>query len=60
MSDVDERLSRIEGKLDNVAERIASLEGQYGLTGQLVKWIIFPLIMILGGIAGVKVILPNL
>lgn len=56
----EERLVRIEAKLDDVASRLASLEGQYGLSGTLIKWIIFPLIMIVGGIAGVKVMLPNL
>ncbi len=60
MSDNDNRLARIEEKLDGVTERLEKLEGQYGLSGTLVKWIIFPLIMILGGIAGVKVMLPNL
>jgi len=56
----EERLVRIEEKLDEVSVRLASLEGQYGLSGTLIKWIIFPLIMIVGGIAGVKVMLPNL
>ncbi len=56
----EERLARIEEKLDDVATRIASLEGQYGLSGTLIKWIIFPLIMIVGGIAGVKVLLPGI
>jgi len=56
----EERLARIEEKLDDVAMRIASLEGQYGLSGTLIKWIIFPLIMIVGGIAGVKVLLPSI
>ena len=56
----DERLARIEEKLDDVSTRLASLEGQYGLSGTLIKWIIFPLIMIVGGIAGVKVLIPGM
>ena len=56
----EERLVRIEAKLDDVATRIASLEGQYSLSATLIKWIIFPLIVILGGIAGVKVLLPGM
>ena len=60
MSNTEKRLARIEEKLDEVSTRIANLEGQYSLSTTLIKWIIFPLIMILGGITGVKVILPNL
>ena len=56
----EERLTRIEEKLDDVATRIASLEGKYSLSSTLIKWIIFPLIMIVGGIAGVKVLLPGI
>ena len=53
-------MSRIEEKLDGCLERLASLEGQYSLSGTLIKWIIFPLIMIVGGIAGVKVLIPGM
>jgi len=60
LSNTEKRLARIEEKLDEVSTRIANLEGQYSLSATLIKWIIFPLIMILGGITGVKVILPNL
>jgi len=56
----EDRLSRIEEKLDGCLERLASLEGQYSLSGTLIKWIIFPLIMIVGGIAGVKVLIPGM
>ena len=55
----EDRLVRIEEKLDEVSTRLASLEGQYSLSATLIKWIIFPLIMIVGGIAGVKVLLPG-
>ena len=55
----EDRLIRIEEKLDDVSTRLSSLEGQYGLSGTLIKWIIFPLIVIVGGIAGVKVLLPG-
>ena len=60
MSDSEDRLVRIEKKLDEVSTRLASLEGQYSLSATLIKWIIFPLIMIVGGIAGVKVLLPGM
>ena len=56
----EDRLVRIEEKLDEVSTRLASLEGQYSLSATLIKWIIFPLIMIVGGIAGVKVLLPGM
>lgn len=56
----EDRLVRIEDKLDEVSSRIANLEGQYSLSGTLIKWIIFPLIMIVGGIAGVKVLIPGM
>ena len=56
----EERLARIEVKLDEVAVRVASLEGQYSTTQTVIKWIVFPLIIILGAAFGVKMAFPNI
>jgi len=60
MTNTDEWLIRIETKLDEVALRVANLEGQYSTTQTVIKWIVFPLIIILGAAFGVKMAFPNI
>ena len=59
MSDVEAAIARLDGKIDQVLQRVAALEGKADMGKLIIQWIVLPLIVILGGIIGVKVILPS-
>ena len=59
MSGVEEAIKRLDRKVDEVLSRVANLEGKADMGKLIIQWIVFPLIIILGGIIGVKVILPG-
>lgn len=59
MSSVEDAIRRLDGKVDEVLQRVAALEGKADMSKMVIQWIVLPLIMILGAIIGVKVILPS-
>ena len=59
MSGVEDAISRLDKKVDELLQRVSSLEGKADMGKLIIQWIVFPLIIILGGIIGVKVILPG-
>ena len=59
MSTIDDVINRLDKKVDEVLARVANLEGKADMGKLIIQWIVFPLIIILGGIIGVKVILPS-
>jgi len=52
-------VKRLEDKVDKVSEKVALLEGQHNMTELLVKWVIMPLVVILGALVGVKLAWPG-
>lgn len=54
-----ERIARLEITVAGIATTLARIEGSVGTTEMLVKWVILPLIIVVGGIVGVKIALPN-
>jgi len=72
MSNLEERVSRLEVEVENMKNDIHEIKESLGdikmkvdvLVGQnssihtLVKWVIVPLIIILGALVGVKITLP--
>lgn len=58
MSTVEERLTRIEERLAALNEEIGELKGKMDTEQTLVKWIIFPLLLIVAGLVGIKLVMP--
>jgi len=72
MSNIEERVSKLEVEVENLKNDIHEIKVSLGdikknvdvLIGQnssihtLVKWVIVPLILILGALVGVKISLP--
>jgi len=72
MGDLEERVSRLEVEVENmkndiheikaylkdIGVKVDTLVGQSSTIQTLVKWVIVPLIVILGAIVGVKISLP--
>lgn len=52
-------LARLEEKVDGIAEKVALLEGQHNIAELLVKWVIMPLVVLLGGLVGIKLVWPS-
>ena len=59
MDEVVRRLTALEGKVDNLEAEIAVMLAQSGTTNTLIKYVILPLIIILGALVGVKVAFPT-
>ena len=59
MDELVRRISALEGKVDKLEEEIAVMLAQSGTTNTLIKYVILPLIVILGALVGVKVAFPT-
>lgn len=59
MSDIDAAIDRLDGKIDQILQRVANLEGKADMSKMVIQWVVLPLIVILGAIIGVKVVLPG-
>ena len=62
---IEERLGRIEKWIEKCDERLDTINKELGtLTGEsntvktLVKWVITPLLFILAGLVGIKLVMP--
>lgn len=51
--------SKIRDTVNDMAVKVAKLQGSEGLAIFLVKWVVVPLIALLAGLVGVKVIWPG-
>jgi len=56
---VEDRLLAIEGKIDELIERVALLEGQQNSLSMMIKWVVFPMLVIVAGLVGIKLVLPT-
>ena len=59
MNDYKDEQGRIRDKVDALALEVAKLQGSEGIAIVLVKWVVVPLIALLAGLVGVKVIWPG-
>jgi len=55
---IEKRIDKIENRLNSVEDRVAELCGKMSSVHLLVKWVIFPLLVILAGLVGIKIVVP--
>jgi len=55
---VHSELAKLREKVSNLETSLARIQGQMATVHLLVKWVIFPLLLILAGLVGVKVLVP--
>mgnify|MGYP001562132367 CR=1 FL=1 len=58
MDEVYRRLSALEAKVDNLEDTIKVMLSQAGTTNMLIKWVVLPLVIIMGGLVGIKLVWP--
>ena len=56
VQDLRDRLVRLEAKVDCLAETVAKMAGSADTLNTIVKFVITPLLVILGGLIGIKLI----
>lgn len=54
----EKRIIKLEDCVDILSKGLASIEGKTGNTEMLIKWVILPLLVIVGGLVGIKLVLP--
>ena len=54
------RIERLEQCVDEIRTDIGKLSGAASTTLLLVKWVITPMLVILGGLVGIKLLWPGL
>lgn len=63
MSDVhldhEERIQRLEQICLELSTRLGNIEGSMKTVELLLKWVVLPLIIIVGGLVGIKIALPT-
>lgn len=55
---LEDRVARIEATLEKLNHEVGQLVGEQRSVSQLIKYVILPLIVIVGGLVGVKIIFP--
>jgi len=56
--DIEKRLGRIEESMNVINHELGKLIGSQRSVEVMVKYVILPLIIILGGLVGIKIVLP--
>jgi hypothetical protein len=56
---VEDRLTRIEQALMNINEELGELRGKLDAENTLVKWVVFPLLVIVAALVGAKLVMPG-
>ncbi len=57
--DQRERIGKLEICVAGLTATLAKIEGSTSVTEMLVKWVILPMIVILGGLVGTKLVFPG-
>lgn len=57
--DQRERIAKIETCVAGLVTDIAVIKGSTMSTEIIIKWVVLPLIVILGGLIGIKIALPS-
>ncbi len=55
----EDHLMRLDSCVDELGKTLAKLCGSQGTVEMLLKWVIVPLLVILGGLIGIKLVLPG-
>ena len=58
MPDIETVLAEIRQELNDLHSQVGELLGGQQSLQILIKWVILPLIVIMGGLVGVKIVLP--
>ncbi|MDD4986414.1 MAG: hypothetical protein PHQ43_11645 [Dehalococcoidales bacterium] len=53
------RLNQHDEDIDTVNKSLSRLEGSMSTVEMLIKWVITPLLVIVGGLVGVKLLIPG-
>ncbi len=59
IEDLRARLQALEKVTLDLHGLVMQLVGQTNMLNLLIKWVILPLIVILGGLVGIKIVLPS-
>jgi hypothetical protein len=59
MADLEQRIANIEKALNTINHELGKLVGQQRTTVLLVKYVVLPLLIILGGLVGIKIVFPS-
>ena len=58
MDDLEKRLEKIEAAIERINHELGELLGSQRSVETLIKYVVLPLIIILGGLVWIKIILP--
>lgn len=58
MTEIETRLFALEGRLNTLEGKVDQLLGAQNTMSQLLKYVVTPLIIILGALVGIKIVLP--
>jgi ABC-type uncharacterized transport system involved in gliding motility auxiliary subunit len=58
VQDHKRRLNNLEECVQGMQQNIAKIQGSMSTVEMLVKWVIVPLLVIVGGLVGVRIVLP--
>lgn len=56
---IEQIMNRLNEELGSLREEIGVLKGKTEAESNLIKWVIFPLLIILAGLIGIKLVLPG-
>lgn len=59
LEEVLRRMDRIEARLDAINQELSYLKGKVDAEATLIKWVIFPLLIIVAALVGVKLVMPG-
>lgn len=59
LEDLEKRVDKVETCVDKLQESINQLIGQANTIKLLLAWVVLPLIIIVGGLVGVKIAMPT-
>ncbi len=59
MDELERRMNRLEDSMATLAADIAQIKGSQQTVELLLKWVILPLIVIVGGVVGIKLVIPG-
>ena len=55
---IEERLNKFDERLDIINNELGKLIGESNTVTTLVKWVVTPLLFILAGLIGIKLVVP--
>ncbi len=54
----ERRIGKLDDCVDNLEKSVAGIKGSMSTVEMLIKWVIVPLLVIVGGLVGIKIALP--